>query len=459
MSHKFCQVKDNSITSAKGLLYKGEDGMYFAAEKISKVSKNRLLADDLSFFRGIEGHENIVRCFMYCTFDDQSFMKLTEVGDGNLKEFISEQDILPLKRLYFRCQQKIAAKLHFKCNSKDFPLSLDLLHQAALGLKYLHDNRIIHRNIQPSNVLLIRTSQNKTVAKLGGFRYCKKLNHGCPSLEQTDSPSPDDKTALLYMASECHKGLWSKESDVFAFGIMTYYTLTKQHSHPFQAEQGTIDIKKTVKNIQEKQKALVDFQKLESEVEEEKHTQKAMIQQMVDHNPAKRLKIDDVLYHPTFYPPQRKLDFLLTVHESLEKFYHQSTTHHALKDKIDKEIDDEEFLPNKMFQNYKHLTTSPLYKKKQKQKKNQGGWKPIEFGSGINVKLLLRTLRNNVVHACDCRTPAQVKEYFGAKDDYYDPAKLLKIFVTDYNPRLLIALYDAYKKNEYKYAVKFYPKT
>ena len=259
------------------------------------------------------------------------------------------------------------------------------------------------------------------------------------------------------MASECHKGTWSKESDIFALGILTYYTLTEEHSHPFYTEQGTIDQKKAMKNIEEKMKADVDFQKLESETKEEKFTQKSMIEQMVDHYPAKRTTIDDVLHHPTFYTPQRKLDFLLTVHESLEKFYPKSPKHLALKVKIDEEIAGEKFLPNKMFQDYNYLITYPLDKERPKQKKDTGGWKPIEFGSDPNVKLLLRTLRNNVVHACDCRTPAQVKKYFGAKEDYYDPAKLLKIFVTDYNPKLLIALYNAYKKkNEFKYAVKFY---
>ena len=162
LSHKLSKVEDIEITSAKGCLYKEEDGMYFAAEKMLKVSAKQLFAEDLFFYRGIEGHENSVRCFMYCcstVVGKQSFMKLTEVGDGNLEKFVCKKDILPLKQLYFGNKQKIAAKKHFKRNSTDFSLSLDLLHQTAQGLKYLHDNRILHRTIQPSNVLLIRNSQ------------------------------------------------------------------------------------------------------------------------------------------------------------------------------------------------------------------------------------------------------------------------------------------------------------
>ena len=125
------------ITSTRELLYKGEKGTYFAAEKMLKKTAKELLDEDLRFFPGIEGHENIVSCFIRCTFKKESAMKLTEVGDGNLEEFVSDRDILPLKQLYSENQKIIKPTEYFFDNScNDLPLRLDLLHETAQGLKY-----------------------------------------------------------------------------------------------------------------------------------------------------------------------------------------------------------------------------------------------------------------------------------------------------------------------------------
>ena len=473
LSLNFSEVKAPNTRPAKKLLYKGENGTYFAAKDMSKRAAKQLLDDDLRFFRGIEGHENIVRCFVHCTFKEESVTKLMEVGDGNLEEFISDRDILPLKQLYSEDQQTIKATKHFRDHScNDLPLRLDLLLQTAQGLKYLHDNRIIHRNIQPSNVLLIRTSQNKTVAKLGGFQHSRKWT-GKTRLQDSElveifsnGITAETKAAQMYMSNECHKGKWSRASDIFAFGILIYYTLTAKHRHPFYTGQGKIDIETAKENIKGKVEAVVDFQQLASRTDEEKFSQKSMIEQVIDHDPAKRLKIDDVLYHPAFYTSQRKLDFLLTVRESLEKFYRPdkktelAKKFDSLNEKIEEEIGEEKFNIDRTFQNHKYFT-KPLTKEeieKRKTKKYKGGWEPIEKRKFSNAKLVLRALRNNLAHACDINTPDDFKKDFGVNLDSYEAAKFFEIFVAKHNPKLLIGLYNAYKNNDQKCAAKFYPK-
>ena len=52
-----------------------------------------------------------------------------------------------------------------------------------------------------------------------------------------------------------------------------------------------------------------------------------------------------------------------------------------------------------------------------------------------------------------------LKKDFGVKDDFYDPEKFFDIFVAKHNPKLLISLYNAYKKNGLNFASKFYSQT
>ena len=270
----------------------------------------------------------------------------------------------------------------------------------------------------------------------------------------------------MYIASECHDGNWSTASDIFAFGILIYYTLTTKHRHPFYNERGKIDIEKAKENIKGKVEAVVDFLQLASRTDEENFTQKSMIEQMVDHDPAKRLKIDDVQYHPTFYTIQRKLDFLLTVRESLEKFYRPFETtelskkFESLNERIEEEIGDERFNIKKTFHNREYFT-KPLTKEeieKRKAKTYKGDWEPIEKRTFSNAKLVLRALRNKLAHACDIDTPDDFKKDFGVNLDSYEPAKFFEIFVAKRNPKFLIGLYNAYKNNDQKCAAKFYPK-
>ena len=443
ISHKFFKVEDANV-------YKDENNLFFDGELVSENNDyQQQWEEDLRFLRSIGSHKNIARFFLWLKFDPCSVQTLTELCDASLEDYIKHTEMIPKTQRYtFGIMQSRDPREYFMPNSDDLPLCLDLLRQTAQGLECLHDNNIIHRNIQASNVLLTRSSQNKTVAKLGGFRYSRKWKPESSTLEQNYGPS-HHRTARIYMASECHEGTWSKESDIFAFGILTYYTLTAAHRHPFQAEQGENDPERTVENIVRKEKAQIEIEELASRTKEEKFTQKSMIELMVDHNPDNRLTIDAVLLHPTFYTPKRKLEFLLKVRESVEKFW--TKVGHELKQKIEDALKSYKIScdPERMFKNYPYLTDSSLRKR--------NGWKPLDDVTG-NFKVYLKALRNKVAHACDDRdTPKEFIRDFAVTEDSYNPAKFVEIFVTNHFPKLLVDLYNIYKGNTYNYATEFYP--
>ena len=441
-NQRFVQVGDSSRN-----VYKDGNDFHFAGENLSEHNKPR--KDDLSILREIGSHQNIVRIFICFSVENKSAQKLiilTEICGANLKDYIT-------------AKQGGEKTMDFRPFCGDgLPLHLDLLHQTTQGLKYLHDKRIIHRNIHPSNVLLI-TSQNKTVAKLGGFRYCEQLHdlkEECISLQAT---------TVTFMARECHQQRWSRRSDIFALGILMYYTLTNGE-HPFDFSSATTNINAITrnqvikKNIMNEEDARINEDDFTTETDEEKYAQSTLIRQMLNHNPEERLKVEDVLYHPTFYTAERKLEFFLKVRESVRKIWPHKQ--HPLKNKIEESIQEywKNLVPEEMYKDHEYFMNSHSKKKRKRLHRNSSS-----EDDTVNLSNFLTTLRNKVAHACDGAKSnnAEFKEDFGVTFDSYNPAKFVG-FVAKQYPKLLVDLYNSYKSYnsserslENRLATKFFP--
>jgi len=98
----------------------------------------------------------------------------------------------------------------------DFNISNDrkrnMLRQAAIGLKYLHQQNILHKNINPKNVLI--TAPN-----------CK----GVEVVKLRSQSEPDE----AYFAPETQTlGRYEKKSDIFALGCVFHYII-HNGQHPF----------------------------------------------------------------------------------------------------------------------------------------------------------------------------------------------------------------------------------
>ena len=315
----------------------------------------------------------------------------------------------------------------------------NLLHQTTQGLKYLHDKRIIHRNIHPSNVLLTLTSQTKTVAKLGGFRYSKLM----PDQKEKDETVyiSTQETTVTFMARECHEQRWSRRSDIFALGILMYYTLTNGE-YPFIFPSATTsEISAIKENTMNEEDARINKDHLTSKTDEEKYTQSTLIRQMLNHNPEELLKVEDVLYHPKLYTAERKLEFFLKVRESIHKIWPHKQ--HPLKNKIEESIQEywKNLVPEEMYKDHEYFMNS--YSKK-KRKRLRGDSSSED--DTVNLSNFLTTLRNKVAHACDGAKSnnAKFKEDFGVTFDSYSPAKFVG-FVAKQYPKLLVDLYNSYK--------------
>ncbi|XP_039092008.1 serine/threonine-protein kinase Nek5 [Hyaena hyaena] len=96
--------------------------------------------------------------------------------------------------------------------------------QISLGLKYIHDRKILHRDIKAQNIFL---SKNDMVAKLGDFGIARVLNNTM-ELARTCIGTPS------YLSPEiCQNKPYNNKTDIWSLGCVLYELCTLER--PFEA--------------------------------------------------------------------------------------------------------------------------------------------------------------------------------------------------------------------------------
>ena len=452
--YKAKHVKENS----KVRIYKDQWKSWYAGKDISK---NENWEQELRNLQKVGNHENIVRYFTTCKFDDNSIVTIMELCDCNLKEYLNDSNIFPMAHLVTK-SGRIKARTYFNNVSS----VIDLLYDIALGLNYLHDKDILHCNIEPSNVFLIHISPSKILTKLGGFSHCTQLKKKKKQFKH--SKSSYGSTSLRYMAPECPDSDYiscTKSSDVYALGILMYFTITEGKEFPEIHED------KSGKNHK------IFFTMLRSSENfpyssEERITMISMIKHMIDYDQKERLTVEKVLCHPTFYTPHEKVKFLLRINEGIKNKGYRNNPFakeiQTILNCFDSSLTDDravpqllefKLIPEEIFKNHEYLLEKYLDEqtKNCKYKNTQTTiWKCLD--NSDNVSALLSGLRDKVVHACDKppRVPKLFEKNFKLSEDTYDAKKFLEVFLSQC-PQLLIHLYKSFRNFEkFNIAKDFY---
>ena len=95
----------------------------------------------------------------------------------------------------------------------------------AAGVAYLHDQGIVHRDLKPANIFL---DDDENVIKIGDYGLSKFISTSRRS-GQTETVG-----TFHYMAPEIGKGIYGKEIDIYAMGIVLFEMLTGDV--PFEGE-------------------------------------------------------------------------------------------------------------------------------------------------------------------------------------------------------------------------------
>ena len=151
-------------------------------------------------------HPNIV-LYLGTTTDTRSgrLVLLMELMDTNLTRFLEHSQDIP------------------------YHSQLNICHDTALALNYLHSNGIIHRDLSSNNVLLIGDG---TVSKVTDFGMSKLVNANPRMTPLTQVPG-----TAAYMPPEAliSPPQYSMKLDCFSHGVLTIQILTKNFPDPGDA--------------------------------------------------------------------------------------------------------------------------------------------------------------------------------------------------------------------------------
>ncbi|KDO20417.1 NEK protein kinase [Saprolegnia parasitica CBS 223.65] len=165
----------------------------------------------------------------------------------------------------------------------DLSRVLDWFVQMACAIKYLHQRRILHRDLKTSNIFLTR----KDIVKLGDFGIARTLN----------STMDQAKTVVgtpYYMSPEvCESKPYSYASDIWALGCVLYEICTLKHA--FDAPNILMLIVKIIQH---------DFAPLPACYPPEISD---LLKALLDKNPDRRPTIDDILRAPLIVQHMQQL--------------------------------------------------------------------------------------------------------------------------------------------------------
>ena len=108
-----------------------------------------------------------------------------------------------------------------------YHMQVNICHDIALALSFLHSNKIIHRDLSSNNVLLIGNVRAK-VADFGMARL-GDINPQATRFTNTMCPGTD-----VYMPPEAvqDEPVYTEKIDSFSFGVLAIQILTRQFPKP-----------------------------------------------------------------------------------------------------------------------------------------------------------------------------------------------------------------------------------
>ena len=189
---------------AMGVVYKARDPLIDREVAIKTINLSLAMEErdeyEARFYQeakaaGRLSHPNIVTIYDVGRSEDIAYIAMEYLHGRELRDILNETKLLPISEV------------------------LAIVIQVAQGLAYAHEHDIVHRDVKPSNVMIVRDGH----AKITDFGIARMVSAAVRTQTGMVLGSPKYMSPEQVLGKEI-----DRRSDIFSLGVMLYELLTGQ---------------------------------------------------------------------------------------------------------------------------------------------------------------------------------------------------------------------------------------